>query len=68
MTLPRVHRPELLDDDDQDPAELAHSLDQVADVNRWLGGTRGLQRHLRPLLDREEPVVLLDVGTGNGRG
>lgn len=67
MTLPRVHRAELLDGEVHDPDELAHSLDQVADVNRWLGGSGALRRHLRPLLERPGPVRLLDVGTGNGR-
>ena len=43
---------------------LAHSLDQVAAVNRWLGGERGLRQHLAHL--RGEDVRLLDVGTGNG--
>ena len=65
MSLPRVHQAELLDEEGHDPAELAHSLTQVARVNRWLGGNRGLRRHLQPLLDRTGPVRLLDVGTGN---
>lgn len=62
----RVHRSELLDEEGHDPEELAHSLSQVAQVNRWLGGDRALRRHLRPLFRREDPVRLLDVGTGNG--
>lgn len=66
MTLRRVHRAELLDDEGHDPEELAHSLGQVAGVNRWLGGNRALRRHLRPFLEGDEPVRLLDVGTGNG--
>ncbi len=68
MTLPRSYEPELLDEEVQDEEELAHSLGQVARVNRWLGGTRGLRAHLRPLLDEAEgePVTLLDVGTGDG--
>lgn len=66
MTFPRIHRPELLDDEGHDPEELAHSLGQVAEVNRWLGGTRALRRHLRPFLDEPGPLRLLDVGTGNG--
>lgn len=65
MSLPRVYRAELLDEEGHDPAELAHSLAQVARVNRWLGGNRGLRRHLQPLLERTGPVRVLDVGTGN---
>lgn len=67
MTRIRSHRTELLDQENQDPEELAHSLEQVARVNRWLGGSRALRRHLRPLLSHTEPILLLDVGTGNGR-
>lgn len=62
----RAHQAELLDEEGHDPEELAHSLRQVAQVNRLLGGSLALRRHLRPLLDRGQPVRLLDVGTGNG--
>lgn len=63
----RSLRTELLDEPIQDRAELEHSLDQVADVNRWLGGSRALRRHLAPLVGPEAPLHVLDVGTGNGR-
>jgi SAM-dependent methyltransferase len=59
--------PEILDGKRHDPAELAHSLDQVAQVNRWLGGARALRRHLGPLVRRGAGLSVLDVGTGNGR-
>ena len=57
---------ELLDAPRHDPAELSHSLDQVAQVNRWLGGTRALRRHLAPWLRTLPAARILDVGTGNG--
>jgi len=57
---------ELLDAPRHDLAELSHSLDQVAQVNRWLGGTRALRRHLAPWLRRLPAARVLDVGTGNG--
>lgn len=63
--LPRLHAEELLDAPRHDPDELRHSLHQVAGVNRWLGGTRALERHLEPLLEGG-PRRLLDVGAGNG--
>lgn len=47
-------------------AELETSLDHVAAVNRWLGGTRALLRALAPLLPTGRDVSLLDVGTGSG--
>jgi 2-polyprenyl-3-methyl-5-hydroxy-6-metoxy-1,4-benzoquinol methylase len=57
---------ELLDAPRHDPAELAHSLGQVAQVNRWLGGNRALRRHLAPWLRTIPRARILDVGTGNG--
>lgn len=45
---------------------LERSLDQVAAVNRWLGGARALKRHLAPLVGAGKAGVILDVGTGNG--
>jgi ubiquinone/menaquinone biosynthesis C-methylase UbiE len=53
-------------DQEADAAELAASLDHVAAVNRWLGGTRALLRVLDPLLPASGPVSFLDVGTGSG--
>ena len=46
-------------------AELEESLGHVASVNRWLGGTRAVLKHLRPLLLRAERCRLLDVATGS---
>jgi ubiquinone/menaquinone biosynthesis C-methylase UbiE len=64
MPLARVHSPERLDEPDLDPRELAASLHHVAEVNRWLGGTRALIRELVPLLPAR-PIRILDVGTGS---
>ncbi|HEX6939163.1 MAG TPA: methyltransferase domain-containing protein [Longimicrobiales bacterium] len=65
--LPRlVHARELLDEPVHDPAELEDSLDDVAAVNRWLGGTRALLRHLAPLLPAGRRTEILDAGTGSG--
>jgi len=69
---PRLtHARELLDEPDHDPRELEASLDDVAAVNRWLGGRRALLRHLRPLLRAAArsgagPPSILDAGTGIG--
>lgn len=81
--LPRaVNADERMDRPDVDPNALAGALDHVAGVNRWLGGTRALLRHLPDALppvrphgpddggrpdDRPQgPARLLDVGTGSG--
>ncbi|HEX7118788.1 MAG TPA: methyltransferase domain-containing protein [Longimicrobiales bacterium] len=65
--LPRLdHAHELLDEPAHDPTELEDSLDDVAAVNRWLGGTRALLRRLAPLLPADHPTTILDAGTGSG--
>jgi SAM-dependent methyltransferase len=56
---------ELLDACRHDPRELEQSLDQVAEVNRLLGGRRAAWSGLAPLLDAERTTRLLDVGTGS---
>jgi 2-polyprenyl-3-methyl-5-hydroxy-6-metoxy-1,4-benzoquinol methylase len=64
---PRLtHADELLDAPAHDPAELEASLDDVAAVNRWLGGRRALLHHLAALLPPGRPATLLDAGTGSG--
>lgn len=48
-----------------DEKELLRTLDDMAAVNRWLGGFRALRRHLEDLRDIPD-LRLLDVGTGDG--
>jgi SAM-dependent methyltransferase len=62
----RIHREERIDAPDQDPGELARSLEQVAAVDRWLGGARAVRRHLSPRVRGRPRGSLLDVGTGDG--
>lgn len=62
----RSLEPEILDAPVADTGELGRSLRHVAQVNRWLGGTRALRRHLAPLVRGGGPLTLVDVGTGNG--
>lgn len=56
---------ELLDAPSHDPTELAESLDQVAEVNRRLGGRRAVWRAVRTLLRRDCETTVLDIGTGS---
>ncbi|HEX5724463.1 MAG TPA: methyltransferase domain-containing protein, partial [Longimicrobiaceae bacterium] len=58
---------ELMDRPDQDPGQLARSLADLRGVNRWLGGTRVVLRHLARLLARHPQAEyrILDVGTGS---
>lgn len=65
MSLQRIlHAQEILDQPHADLERLRRSLDHVAQVNRFLGGNRGLLQALRVLLPRGGR--LLDVGTGSG--
>lgn len=66
MMQERSHELEILDQEEQDPAELAASLAQVSQANRLFGGTRALRRHLAPFRRKGEELLLLDVGAGNG--
>jgi ubiquinone/menaquinone biosynthesis C-methylase UbiE len=66
MIQQRSYELEILDQEEQDPAELAASLEQVSQANRLFGGTRALRRHLAAYRRRGEDLLLLDVGAGNG--
>jgi 2-polyprenyl-3-methyl-5-hydroxy-6-metoxy-1,4-benzoquinol methylase len=59
------HAPELLDEAVHDAAELEQSLDHVAEVNRWLGGSRAVWHALQPLLAHAPTTRILDLGTGS---
>jgi SAM-dependent methyltransferase len=60
---------ELLDAGSHDERELQSSLAEMARVNRWLGGNRAIRRHLGDCarsVAADEPLAVLDVGTGRG--
>ena len=67
-TLPRMAGAELMDEPGQDHGQLAVSLADLRRVNRWLGGTRVVLRHLADLVARNprEHYRILDVATGSG--
>lgn len=56
---------ELLDAPEHDRAVLEASLEHVAQVNRWLGGTRALLHHLTPRIAERGLTRILDIGTGS---
>ncbi|UVI27713.1 methyltransferase domain-containing protein [Paenibacillus spongiae] len=67
----RLMKKELLDgidgEDSVDSAELEHSLKEVWQVNRYLGGNPALFVHLKRLIREAEPdrpIRILDVATG----
>ena len=60
------HAPERMDAPDVEGGRLRHALDDIAAVNRWLGGRRALLRHLPDALPPTPGSArILDVGTGS---
>src|SRR5690606_39150871 len=60
----RAHAAEYLDEPGHDPRGLEASRGHVAAVNRWLGGTRAVLRHVLPQLSPDRTTHILDVATG----
>jgi SAM-dependent methyltransferase len=61
-----LHADERLDEPAHDPTALAESLEQIAAVNRVLGGTRAVLKAVRAHLPATGTVRVLDVGCGSG--
>jgi SAM-dependent methyltransferase len=57
---------EHLDEGTHDMRVLAGSLRQIAAVNRWLGGTRGVLREIGHRFGALGALSVLDVGCGDG--
>src|SRR5215211_8885470 len=69
--LPRSAEAELLDQPAQDYDALADNLQDLRELDRYLGGTALTWRALWPLLrdlPRTRPITLLDVATGGADG
>ena len=65
---PRNLRDELLDLDEASYEEVRDSLNDVANVNRYLSGYRVLLHHIKKLLKRhreDRPFTVLDAATGS---
>lgn len=56
-----------MDGDDYTPEEVRAAYADLRKVNKYLGGTRALLRHLVPLMETStsRPVTILDVGAGS---
>ncbi len=65
----RSRETELMDDFSMDGELLHKTLDQIAKINRWLGGNRitlnGLEKVLRNY-PKDKPLTIIDIGCGNG--
>jgi len=67
-----AHLHELMDEPGVDRAELASALRFIRGVNRWLGGTAVVLRHLNAWSARWDrspnasPIRILDIATGSG--
>ncbi|MFT3796286.1 methyltransferase domain-containing protein [Flavobacterium sp.] len=65
----RTNQPEIMDDLSMEGEALRDTLDEIAGINRLLGGNRitrkGVERLLRKIPKSEE-ITIVDLGCGNG--
>lgn len=63
----RSNEAELIDGDAYGQEEFVQALNDLRRVNRWLGGSRALAKHLLPMIQAADKkrIRLLDVGTGS---
>lgn len=72
MTINTAHRStkkEIMDDLDMSGTLLISSLDQLANINQWLGGNRITIKGLKTLLQnvsKAQTISIVDLGCGNG--
>lgn len=65
LTPTRVESEELLDEHDAPEQDMLRSLDDLRNINRYLGGVPIYRRMLRRLVpDAGRPLTILDLGTG----
>jgi 2-polyprenyl-3-methyl-5-hydroxy-6-metoxy-1,4-benzoquinol methylase len=65
----RSQEDEIMDDFDMTGEMLRDSLDQIARINRWLGGNPITVNGVKQLvsnLPKSQPIHLVDLGCGNG--
>lgn len=65
----RSDKTEIMDDLDMSGDVLLRALDQIAAINKWLGGNKATIRGLNALLEKtpgDVPVTIIDLGCGNG--
>lgn len=65
---PRAEREELIDSQDPSEEDFARSFEDIAHINRYLGGTSAILRPLASLVQQipaDRPVRILDLATGS---
>ena len=65
----RSYEPETMDDLNMEGEELASTLVQIANVNKWLGGIAVVLDGLKKILkshDKKDPIKIADFGCGGG--
>ncbi len=65
----RSYEAEIMDDLEMEGAELASTLNQIAMVNQWLGGTTVVLSGLKKMwkgLPKGQPIKIIDLGCGGG--
>jgi hypothetical protein len=63
----RSSEPEIMDGADYAPTEALGAYEDLRKVNRFLGGTSALMRHIWPMIRSvpTSPVTILDIGSGS---
>ena len=65
----RSNKTELMDDFSSSGEVLRNTLDKIAIINKWLGGTHVIINGLRKLLNnhpKEKALTIVDLGCGGG--
>lgn len=65
----RSYEPEMMDDLNMEGEELASTLRQIANVNRWLGGTALILNGIKKIIEKgkkSETLKIADFGCGGG--
>ena len=68
-TLKRTDESEIMDDFDLKGTDLEKTLDDLDNINKWLGGNKITLQGIKILLKdhpKSEPVHISDIGCGNG--
>lgn len=68
-TSKRSREPEIMDDFELQGIELEKTLEDIDNINKWLGGNKVTLRGIRELLknsEQKDTIRIVDVGCGNG--
>lgn len=68
-TSKRSNKSEIMDDFELKGAELEKTLNDLDNINKWLGGNKITLNGIQKLLEKQsqkEEIIIIDIGCGNG--